>query len=93
MLERLNLGDLKILQIIRDKPLKVGDIVRQLDKDGIKASYYQIWKRLNRLTRLGIVDKAEIEVRVKEKKKSIMVYKLKKELRKELDETISLLLL
>jgi Fe2+ or Zn2+ uptake regulation protein len=89
MFQDLDFGEIKILEIIKDKPMRIEEIIEELSKQGINATYYQIWKKLVKLVEEGIVERGEIEVRVSNKKRFIIVYKLKNEYRKELDETLS----
>jgi len=89
MFQDLDFGEIKILEIIKDKPMRIEKIVEELDKQGINATYDQIWKKLVKMVEEGIVEKGEIEVRVSDKRRFITVYKLKNEYRKELDETLS----
>jgi repressor of nif and glnA expression len=89
MFQDLDFGEIKILEIIKDKPMRIEEIIEELGKQGINTTYEQIWKKLIKLIEEGIVERGEIEVRVSNKKRLIIVYKLKNEYRKELDETLS----
>jgi Fe2+ or Zn2+ uptake regulation protein len=89
MFQDLDFGEIKILEIIKDKPMRIEEIIEELSKQEINATYDQIWKKLVKLVEEGIVERGEIEVRVSNKKRFIIVYKLKNEYRKELDETLS----
>jgi hypothetical protein len=44
MFQDLDLGEIKILEIIKDKPMRIEDIIEELGKQGINATYEQIWK-------------------------------------------------
>ena len=89
MFQDLDFGEIKILEIIKDKPMRIEEIIEELGKQGINATYDQVWKKLVKLVEEGIVERGEIEVRVSNKKRLIIIYKLKNGYRKELDETLS----
>jgi len=89
MFQDLDFGEIKILEIIKDKPMRIEEIIEELGKQGINATYEQIWKKLVKLVEGGIVERGEIEVRISNKRRFIIVYKIKNEYRKELDETLS----
>ena len=89
MFQDLDFGEIKILEIIKDKPMRIEKIIEELDKEGINATYEQVWKKITKLVEKGIVERGEIEVRVGDKRKFTVAYKLKNKYRKELDETLS----
>ena len=89
MFQDLDFGEIKILEIIKDKPMRIEEIIEELGKQGINATYKQIWKKLVKLVEEGIVERGEIEVRISNKRRFIIVYKIKNKYRKELDETLS----
>jgi predicted transcriptional regulator len=93
MMENLDLADLKILQIIKDRAMKVSEVVNALHKQNIvNFSHWTIRKRLEKMVEKGIVEKGKVEIRVGKRRFLAVCYKLKKEYEKELDETIKLLL-
>jgi predicted transcriptional regulator len=93
MLENLDLADLKILQIIKDRAMRVNEVVNALHKQNIvKFSHWTIRKRLERMVEKGIVEKGKVEIRVGKRRFLAVSYKLKKEYEKELEDTIKLIL-
>jgi predicted transcriptional regulator len=89
MFHDLDFGEIKILEIIKDKPMRIEDIIEELGRGGINANYEQVWKKITKLVEKGIVERGEIEIRVGDKRKFTVVYKLKNKYRKKLDETLS----
>ena len=89
MFQDLDFGEIKILEIIKDKPMRIEEIIEDLGKQGINTTYEQVWKKITKLVEKGIVERGEIEVRVGDKRKFTVTYKLKNKYRKELDKTLS----
>jgi predicted transcriptional regulator len=89
MFQNLDFGEIKILEIIKDRPMRIENIIKELDRQGINTNYEQVWKKITKLVEKGIVDRGEIETRVGDRRKFIVAYKLKDKYRKDLDETLS----
>jgi len=88
MIKKISIIDLKILQIVKDAPKTINQIIEELEKAGIKMPYSSLWKRIVRLRKLGLIRRGEIESRIEDVKHTIILYKLNTKYRKWVESMI-----